>query len=222
MSIKTNIENIKKHLGDGVKLVAVSKTKPSNIIMEAYAAGHKIFGENRVQELQSKCKQLPEDIEWHMIGHLQTNKVKEIIPFVHLIHSVDSMKLLSTINKEALKADIKMRVLFQLKIASEESKFGLNYSDLVRIIESEQFTLMKNIRPCGLMGMATFTNDENTVRKEFKQLKTCYENIKNAYFRDNGDFCEISMGMSDDYEIALEEGATIVRIGSGIFGERTY
>lgn len=220
MNIGENIEKIKMQTGNQVKLVAVSKTKPLEIIRKAYDAGQRIFGENRVQELESKWRSLPEDIEWHMIGHLQTNKVKYIAPFVHLIHSVDSLKLLSAVNKEAVKLGRKINILFQMKIAKEESKYGLKPEDLISIIESEEFNRMQNIQPCGLMGMATFTKDEFIIRNEFKQLKTYYVTIKNTYFRDDGKFREISMGMSNDYKIAVEEGATIVRIGSGIFGER--
>jgi PLP dependent protein len=222
MSITDNIEKIKQQIGGHIKLVAVSKTKPVEIIREAYDTSHRIFGENRVQELESKWKALPDDIEWHMIGHLQTNKVKYIAPFVYLIHSVDSLKLLSAVNKEAIKLGRTINILFQVKIAREESKYGFNFEDLIAMIESEEFNRMKNIQPCGLMGMATFSSDEDIIRNEFKQLKSYYVTIKNTYFRDDRKFCEISMGMSSDYKIAVEEGATIVRIGSGIFGERIY
>ncbi|MCD4682163.1 MAG: YggS family pyridoxal phosphate-dependent enzyme, partial [Bacteroidales bacterium] len=191
-------------------------------IMKAYEAGHKIFGENKAQELISKHPELPKDIEWHFIGHMQTNKVKYIAPFVSLIHSVDSLKLLKEINKQALIANRIIDCLFQFHIASEETKFGLDYDETAEILNSEQFLDLQNIKICGVMGMATFTNHTDIVRQEFKRLKAISEQLKTNFFQNKTYFNEISMGMSDDYKIAIEEGSTIIRIGSAIFGERKY
>ena len=223
MSIQENIQHFKeKELSRGVKLVAVSKTKPTEAIMEAYEAGHKIFGENKVQELVDKRDQLPEDIEWHMIGHLQSNKVKYLAPFVNLIHGVDKAKLLKVINKEGSKNNRVLDVLLQFHIAREESKFGFNYQEARDMLESEEFRGYDFVRIRGVMGMATFTDDMDQVRAEFRQLAQIYRDLKGDLFHDDPGFKEISMGMSNDYKIALEEGATIVRIGSLIFGERNY
>lgn len=222
MDIAGNIETIKKNLPKGVKLVAVSKTKPNEDILTAYNIGHKIFGENKVQELVRKYEQLPKDIEWHFIGHLQTNKVKLIIPFVQLIHGVDSFKLLKMIDSEAKKQNRVVECLLQFYIAEEETKFGLTLSEAEEIFKSTDFKLLKNVHISGVMGMATFTESENQIRNEFKLLKTIFKTLKNEYFSDDKNFCEISMGMSDDYQIAIEEGSTLIRVGSKVFGERNY
>ena len=222
MSIVKNIEKLKKELPENVKLVAVSKTKPAEQILEAYQSGHKIFAENKVQELVSKFDILPKDIEWHMVGHLQTNKVKYIAPFVALIHAVDSLKLLKAIDKEALKNNRAIPCLLQVKIAREQSKFGLNATSLENILGSEDFKNFNNIKILGLMGMASYTNDTDIVRGEFKKLVSIFKSIRQSYFLDIPYFKELSMGMSTDYKIAVEEGSTMIRIGSLIFGERVY
>ena len=214
------IENILKSIPSGVKLIAVTKTHPVEVILQAYKSGHKIFGENKVQEMIQKYQELPKDIEWHLIGHLQTNKVKFAAPFVSMIHSVDSQKLLQVINTEADKNSRIIDCLLQVRIAREETKFGLSYEELKSILKNVE--IYQNIRICGLMGMATFTDDENIIRSEFKRCKEIFEEIKNLYFYNVSYFKEISMGMSDDYLIAIEEGSTMVRIGSKIFGQRNY
>lgn len=220
--IKSNFEKIKQKLPDNVLLVAVSKTKPVDLIMQAYNLGYRTFGENKVQELREKYEQMPKDINWHMIGHLQSNKVKYIAPFVTLIHAVDSFKLLKTINKEAQKNKRVINFLFQLHVAKEESKFGMSCEELETMINSDEYKELKNINPCGLMAMATNTPDKNIVREEFKQVKKCFEYFKEKYFKDKSDFKELSMGMSQDYEIAIEEGSTMIRLGSILFGAREY
>jgi hypothetical protein len=222
MSIADKLNTIKSELPSHVKLIAVSKTHPVEAIMEAYNAGHRLFGENKVQELVSKYEQMPKDIEWHLIGHLQTNKVKYIAPFVSLIHSVDSLKLLKTINKEAAKNNRVIDCLLQVHIAQEETKFGLSTQELHDILKSPELDQLNNIRICGLMGMATFTDNIQQVRNEFRNLKNIFDEVKNAYFQMESFFKEISMGMSGDYRIAIEEGSTMVRIGSNIFGHRIY
>jgi len=222
MSVARELENLKKEIPENVNLVAVSKTKPAEQILEAYNSGHKIFGENKVQELSSKHELLPKDIEWHMIGHLQTNKVKYIAPFVTLIHGVESLKLLTAINKEALKNKRIIDCLLQVKIAAEDSKFGLDQTDVEQILESVEFKQFKNIRILGLMGMATYTSNADMVRDEFRKLVSIFKNIRQKYFSGMPDFKELSMGMSADYKIAIEEGSTMIRIGSLIFGERVY
>lgn len=222
MNIRQNIEEIKSKLPENVKLVAVSKTKSKEEILEVYNSGHKIFGENKVQELVKKHDELPKDIEWHFIGHLQSNKVKYIAPFVHLIHGIDSFKLLMEINKEAAKNKRVIPCLLQFYIASEATKSGLSLEKAQQILDSTEFTLMKNIKISGVMGMATFTDDEKQITSEFKMLKTIFDMLKNEYFFDSESFCEISMGMSDDFSLALNEGSTIVRVGSKIFGARNY
>lgn len=222
MGVKENIDLLKKEINSNVKLVAVSKTKPVRDIMEAYKAGHKIFGENKAQELIIKQPELPSDIEWHFIGHLQTNKVKYLAPFVSLIHSVDSSKLLKEINKQALKNNRIINCLLQFHIATESSKFGMDYEESVELLESDKISQLKNLRVCGVMGMATFTHDTNVIKKEFKNLKSIFDQLKTEYFYDRSYFKEISMGMSDDYKIAIEEGSTLIRVGSAIFGERHY
>ncbi|TNF39873.1 MAG: YggS family pyridoxal phosphate-dependent enzyme, partial [Bacteroidetes bacterium] len=217
MDIAANIANIKNNLPAGVKLVAVSKTKPNEDILTAYNAGHRIFGENKVQELVRKYDQLPKDIEWHFIGHLQTNKVKLIIPFVQLIHGVDSFKLLKVIDSEAKKQNRQVTCLLQFHIAEEETKFGLTLEEAGEILSSPEFKSLNNIYIAGVMGMATYTENTMQIRSEFKLLKTIFKTLKNEYFSDEKKFNEISMGMSDDYQIAIEEGSTIIRVGSKIF-----
>jgi PLP dependent protein len=215
------LETILKYFApQKVKLVAVSKTKPLGQIMELYNKGHKIFGENRVQELVQKQEALPKDIEWHFIGHLQSKKVKYLAPFVELIHSVDSLKLLKEINKQAQKNDRVIDCLLQFHIASEESKFGFDLESAGMALETPDFQEFKNIRILGVMGMASFTQDEGQIRREFKNLKNIFEELKNNYFQKDPNFKELSMGMSGDYKIAVEEGSTIVRIGSLLFGKR--
>ncbi len=220
MDIKSNILSIKRKLPEHVKLVAVSKTKPNEDILKAYKAGQKIFGENKVQDLSKKYEELPKDIQWHFIGHLQTNKVKYVAPFVSLIHAVDSLKLLSTISKEAIKNNRTIDYLFQLHIADEESKFGLSFEELEKIVCSEEFKQIPNVNLRGLMGMATYTDDIEQIKREFGGLKAHFDEIKKKYFADKYDFNELSMGMSSDFELAVEQGSTMVRIGSTIFGER--
>jgi PLP dependent protein len=215
--IAENLKEIKESLPGHVKLVAVSKTKPPALIREAYDAGQRVFGENKVQEMVDKKEQLPEDIQWHLIGHLQTNKVKYIAPFVSLIHSIDSFKLLKEVNKQALKNNRIIEVLLQIHIAEEETKFGLSFVEAQSLVESEEFKNLQNIKIVGLMGMATFTEDEAAIRSEFSSLKRFFQKLK-AQMGDA--FTEISMGMSSDYTIAIEEGSTMVRVGSSIFGSR--
>ncbi len=203
-----------------VTLVAVSKTHPPERILEIYQQGQRIFGENRAQEMLEKQAALPADIEWHLIGHLQTNKVKLIAPFVRMIHSVDSQRLLEEIDKQAAKAERTIDCLLQFHIAQEETKFGLDEAEARALLSSDTFRQMKNVRICGVMGMATFTDDEAQVRREFRSLKTIFEKLKQEFFPENPHFREISMGMSGDWRIAVEEGSTMVRVGSLIFGER--
>ena len=220
--IKENLEKIKTTLPESVTLVAVSKTKPVSDIQEAYDAGHLTFGENYPQEMRDKHEVLPKDIQWHFIGHLQTNKIKYIIPYVTLIHSIDTANLLEAVNKEAKKHARVVDCLLQFHIAQEETKFGLDLDEARQLLDSEAFKAMENVRICGVMGMATFTDDEVEVRKEFKHLKDIFDILKTQYFANQPWFKEISMGMSDDYLIAIEEGATMVRVGSKIFGARHY
>ncbi len=218
--IAENIISLKRRLPEGVKLVAVSKTKPVSDILEAYNAGQKVFGENRVQELLSKKDFLPPDIEWHLIGHLQSNKVRYIVPFISMIHSVDSFKLLKVINDESEKINRITDCLLQFHIASEETKFGFDIDEVVSMISSPGFSQMKSVRICGVMGMATFTDNESQIRKEFRYLSACFDELKRRFFMESDSFREISMGMSGDYKLAIEEGSTIIRLGSIIFGER--
>jgi len=218
--IASNIISLKQQIPPSVKLIAVSKTKPVSDVLEAYHTGHRIFGENRVQELLSKKDSLPHDIEWHLIGHLQSNKVKYVVPFISMIHSVDTFKLLKIINTEAEKANRVIDCLLQFHIAAEETKFGFNMSEATAIAGSEDFTRLKSVRICGVMGMATFTGNEKQIREEFRYLVGCFNELKLKYFSRNPEFREISIGMSSDYKIAIEEGSTIIRIGSIIFGER--
>jgi hypothetical protein len=213
-------ELLRELASKNVRLVAVSKTHPPERILEIYQQGQRIFGENRAQEMLEKHAALPADIEWHLIGHLQTNKVKYIAPFVSMIHSVDSLKLLQEIDKQAVKANRVIDCLLQFHIAQEETKFGLSEADGHEILSSQAFRQLKNVRVCGVMGMATFTDDEAQVRGEFRHLKAIFEKIKKEFFSDDPYFREISMGMSGDWRVAVEEGSTMVRIGSLIFGER--
>ena len=202
------------------KLIAVSKTKPPAAILKLYEAGQRSFGENRALELANKHKQLPKDIEWHMIGHLQTNKVKYIAPFVHLVHSADSPKILKEINKQAARHNRVIDALLQFKIAEEETKYGFDLDAAEVFLQSDAYTRLDHIRICGVMGMATFTDDMEQVRKEFKRLFSIYKTLKTNHFDTQSTFKEVSMGMSGDYKIAIEEGSTMVRIGSLLFGVR--
>lgn len=218
--IRSNIKYLLSQIPPQVKLVAVSKTKPVADILVAYNAGQRIFGENRVQELLKKKDLLPSDIEWHLIGHLQTNKVKLIVPFVSMIQSVDSFRLLKTINDEARKTGRTVNCLLQLHIAKEETKFGFSFQEVTDMLRDSSVRTLESIKICGVMGMATFTNDKDMVRAEFRYLADCFRKLKTDYFPGNADFKEISMGMSGDFAIAISEGSTMVRIGSLIFGER--
>ncbi len=218
--IAERILKLKQELPETVELIAVSKTKPASDIIQAYQAGQRAFGENKVQEMVDKHAELPKDIEWHLIGHLQTNKVKYIAPFVHLIHAVDSLKLLKEINKEAAKNNRVIDCLLQFYVASEETKFGLSFEEATELLESEEFIAFENVRITGIMGMASFTEDQEQIADEFRTLYNYFQIIKSHHFKFNPDFKEISMGMSGDYKIAVEEGSTMVRIGSTIFGGR--
>jgi pyridoxal phosphate enzyme (YggS family) len=222
MSIGRNISEILKILPENVRLVAVSKTKPNEDILEAYEVGQRIFGENKVQDLTRKYEELPKDIEWHFIGHPQTNKVKYIAPFISVIHGVESIKLLKTINKEGVKNNRVIKCLLQFHIAEESTKFGLSEAEAVEILESDKYKTYKNVEIVGVMGMATYTDDENQIRYEFSVLKNIFWKLKNKYFSNTESFREISMGMSDDFPIAIEEGSTLIRVGSKIFGRRNY
>ncbi len=220
--IKENLNIVKATVPSNVTLIAVSKTKPVSDLQEAYDAGQRIFGENKALEMRDKHQALPADIQWHFIGHLQTNKIKYIAPFVTLIHAIDSLPLLEAVNKEAAKNNRVIDCLLQFHIAKEETKFGLDIEEAKSLLESESFKNLKNINICGVMGMATFTDNAAQVRNEFKNLKNIFETLKENYFKEKVSFKEISMGMSDDYPIAIEEGATMVRVGSKIFGARNY
>jgi len=215
--IRKNLETLQEKLGSDVTLVAVSKTKPNSDILEAYESGHRDFGENKIQEMTDKYESLPKDIRWHMIGHVQSNKVKYMAKYVHLIHAVDSLKLLKEINKRAKNEERVINCLLQLKIAEEDSKFGLDKDSLLEILESEKFKEFKNVKVVGLMGMATFTDDKDQIHREFSQLETLYFQLKEKY-----SFTILSMGMSGDYELAQEHQTNMVRIGSKIFGKRDY
>ena len=220
MSIENNFLEIKATLPDNVTLVAVSKTKPVSDLMEAYEAGQRVFGENKIQEMAEKFEQMPKDIEWHMIGHVQTNKVKFMASFVSLVHGVDSLRLLEEINKQALKNNRIIDCLLQVHIAEEETKFGLSESELNELLQSESFSQLKNIKIKGLMGMATFTDNQNQIEKEFKHLKSVFDRLSQTQKTDNYEMKILSMGMSGDYQLAIECGSTMVRIGSSIFGTR--
>lgn len=220
MSISENLQLIQQQLPASVTLVAVSKTKPVSAIEEAYQAGQRIFGENKVQEMCEKYEQLPKDIQWHLIGHLQSNKVKYMAPFVSLIHGVDSFKLLQEINNQAIKSNRVIDCLLQIRIAQEETKFGLTFEDAQAVLNHPEFKNLQNICIKGVMGMSTFTEDEAQIRDEFKMLKQIFDVFKEQFSFDNTDFQTISMGMSGDFQLAIEEGSTMVRVGSSIFGGR--
>ncbi|MGJ1317832.1 YggS family pyridoxal phosphate-dependent enzyme [Sphingobacterium spiritivorum] len=221
MSIAANIEEINQEIKSlGVTLVAVSKTKPNEDILQAYEAGQRVFGENMVQELVEKQEQLPKDIQWHLIGHLQTNKVKYIAPFIHMIESVDSIKLLKEINKHALKHDRIIDCLLQVYIADEDTKFGLDHTELIELLRDDEFSSLKNIRIRGLMGIATNTENEKVIKEEFYELKMLFDGVKSSFFRKEDTFDTLSMGMSSDYRLAIEQGSTMIRLGSTVFGKR--
>ena len=220
VNIAENLYRLKSELPENVRLLAVSKFHSESVIMEAYATGQRIFGENRVQELLPKYEHLPKDIEWHFIGHLQANKAKYIAPFIHTVQSIDSLKLAETVNREAGKCKRKIKVLLQIHIAREEHKFGFSYEEAEDLLKSGALRSMTNLDVSGLMAMATLTDDRVQIRNEFNRLHRFFQQIKAAYFADNGSFGELSIGMSDDYQIAVEEGSTMIRVGSGIFGQR--
>ncbi len=222
-TITENLNHLKAKLPNNVCLVAVSKTKPNEALLEAYEAGQRIFGENKIQEMSDKYQELPKDIEWHMIGHVQRNKVKYMAPFVSLIHGVESLKLLIEIDKQAQKNNRVIPCLLQIFIADEETKFGLSEEELFEILESEEFESLKNIKIVGLMGMATFTDNKTYIEQEFTTLKTIFDKAKKQHNHlQNVDFKILSMGMSNDYEIAIACGSNMIRVGSTIFGERNY
>ena len=218
MSIKQNLNQIQATLPKHVTLVAVSKTKSVTDLMEAYNAGQRIFGENKIQEMADKFQEMPKDIKWHMIGHVQTNKVKYMAEFVDLIHGVESFKLLKEINKQAKKHDRVIDCLLQIKIASEDSKFGMSIPDATALLASEDFSALKNINVIGVMGMATFTEDQNQIKQEFDLLKSTFDSLQKTHPK----LKTISMGMSGDYQLAIDCGSTMVRVGSSIFGARNY
>ncbi len=222
MGVAENLQVIQEKVPSNVTLVAVSKTKPDEAILEAYQAGHRDFGENKVQDLAAKQERLPADIRWHMIGHLQSNKVKYLAPFVHLLHGVDSLKLLGVINREAEKAGRVIDCLLQIRITLEETKFGLTEEELMLLVRSDAFREMKHIRIRGLMGMATYTENSKQIREEFSHLKRIFDRLKLAQFKNQDSFDQLSCGMSGDYQLAIEEGSNLVRIGSLIFGPRNY
>jgi pyridoxal phosphate enzyme (YggS family) len=219
MSIQQNLLQIKSQIPNDVTLVAVSKTKPVEDLMEAYIAGQRIFGENKIQEMTEKWQQMPKDIEWHMIGHVQSNKVKYMVPYVKLIHGVDSLKLLKEINRQAVRWRKKINCLLQIHIAEEETKFGLDENELIELLNSDEFKEMSNIKVIGLMGMATFTENQEQIKKEFNYLKSLFDKYKKLS-TENCQLTTLSMGMSGDYQLAIDCGSTMVRIGSSIFGGR--
>ncbi|MCL4151408.1 UNVERIFIED_CONTAM: hypothetical protein GTU68_019156 [Idotea baltica] len=220
--IKENLQKIKATLPENVTLVAVSKTKPVVDLLEAYNAGQRIFGENKIQEMAEKYEVLPKDIKWHMIGHLQSNKVKYMAHFVDLIHGVDKFKTLKVINKEAEKNNRTINCLLQAKIAKEDSKFGLSFTEIESIIQSEELSTLKNIKISGLMGMATFTEDKSQITSEFSSLKTFFDKLQNSETPNNVNLEILSMGMSGDYQMAIEKDSNMIRVGSSIFGSRNY
>ena len=222
MSVAQNIQEIRKNIPANVSLVCVSKFHPENAILEAYNCGERIFGESRVQEILAKQTKLPADIQWHFIGHLQSNKIKLILPTVSLIHGVDSSNLLKEINSRALKAGRVVSCLLQVHIAREETKFGFSIEEIHQMLSGIEFGSLENVQINGLMGMATLTDDKEQIRAEFRTLRQLYDELKREYFQNNENFLELSMGMSDDYQIAIDEGSTMVRIGSSIFGMREY
>ncbi|MCD2259255.1 YggS family pyridoxal phosphate-dependent enzyme [Psychroserpens luteolus] len=218
MSIQDNLNKINSQLPEHVTLVAVSKTKPVSDLMEAYNAGQRIFGENKIQEMVEKYEQMPNDIEWHMIGHVQRNKVKYMAEFVHLIHGIDSLKLLKEVDKQAKKYDRIINCLLQIKIAKEDSKFGMSLSHAKELLRSEEFSQLNNVNISGVMGMATFTTNNSQIEQEFKRLKTTFDELKSIQHSIE----IISMGMSGDYQLAIDCGSTMIRVGSSIFGSRNY
>jgi pyridoxal phosphate enzyme (YggS family) len=218
--VSEKIITFKKSIPNNVTLVAVSKTKPIEAILDAYEIGQRIFGENKVQELVSKYESLPKDIEWHLIGHLQTNKVKFIAPFVQLIHAVDSVRLLKEINKEAKRNNRIINCLLQFHVAKESTKYGFSIDEVTELLTSTEFHEFKHISICGIMGMATFTNDKACINLEFQTLHTYFNTLKNVFFSHQETFKELSMGMSDDFQLAIENGSTMIRIGSTLFGNR--
>lgn len=220
--ISEQIKSIQESLPEGVRLIAVSKFHPNEAILEAYKAGQRLFGENHVQELTAKHESLPSDIKWHFIGHLQTNKVKYIAPFISLIHGIDTPKLLKVVDKEGAKAGRVIPCLLQIHIATEETKFGFSREECLEMLSSGIVSELQHVQICGLMGMATNTDDEAQIREEFHTLHALFEELKASYFKDVPTFKELSMGMSDDYPIAIEEGSTLIRVGTKIFGERDY
>lgn len=220
--IAENVKQVLSELPAGVQLVAVSKYHPNEAILEAYQAGQRVFGESKVQEMTTKHESLPKDIEWHFIGHLQTNKIKYIVPYVTLIHSIDSYKLLTEVNKQAEKINRSVDCLLQLHIAEEETKFGFSFQECKDMLEGEKWKELKNVRLCGLMGMATNTENIEQIEKEFCSLNSFFKEVKHTWFSDADAFRELSMGMSHDYRIAITAGSTLVRVGSKIFGERVY
>ncbi len=220
--IGERIKEIRNELPEGVRLVAVSKFHPNEAIEEAYRAGQRIFGESKVQEMTAKYESLPTDIEWHFIGHLQTNKVKYIVPYVALIHGIDSYKLLAEVDKQAAKAGRRVNCLLQLHIAREETKFGFSFDECRQMLAEGQWRQLQHIRLCGLMGMATNTDNVEQIKEEFRSLSNFFREVKSTWFADDDAFCELSMGMSHDYHEAIAEGSTLVRVGSKIFGERIY
>ena len=222
MSISQNIVQLKASLPANVTLVAVSKFHPAETLMEAYNAGQRVFGESRAQELTAKQKVLPGDIEWHFIGPLQSNKVKDIAPFIHTIHSIDSLKLLQEVNKQALKNSRVIRVLLEIHVAQEETKHGLSPNECRELLQNEQLAELRNIQICGLMGMATYTDDTTLIEQEFHTLHELFSELKSIYFKGNDNFAVLSMGMSHDYPIAIRQGSTMIRVGTSIFGEREY
>jgi len=222
MGVAENLQLLKDTIPEHVTLVAVSKTKADELIMEAYRAGHRDFGENKVQDLAAKRERLPADIRWHMIGHLQTNKVRFLAPFVHMLHGVDSLKLLGVINREAEKNNRLIDCLLQVRIALEETKFGLTEEEVMQLLSSDEYREMKHIRIRGLMGMATYTENSNQIREEFRHLKRIFDRLKSSVFVSQESFDQLSCGMSGDYQLAIEEGSNLVRVGSLIFGARNY
>lgn len=222
MSIASNILQLKSTLPAGVTLIAVSKFHPAEAIEEAYAAGHRVFGESKAQEMTAKYEQLPKDIEWHFIGHLQTNKIKYIAPFVHTIHSMDSYKLLQEVDKQAARFNRTIRVLLQVHVAEEETKFGFSPGECLELVRSGALDSLSHLAINGIMGMATNTDNETQIRKEFHTLHALFSELKNGYFSKKELFTELSMGMSHDYALAIQEGSTMIRVGSLIFGDRRY
>lgn len=222
INVKENIRKLQDSLPKGVGLVAVSKFHPVELLREAYDAGQRVFGESRAQELLQKVGQMPDDVKWHFIGHLQTNKVRAIVPYVAMIHSIDSEKLLRVVDSEAERAGRVIGVLLQLHVAQEETKYGMTADECVAMVESGVLAELTHVRVCGVMGMATNTDDENEIRAEFRKIKQVFDLLHEGCLHDSDCFREISMGMSDDYQIAVDEGSTLVRVGHSIFGERQY